>query len=206
MRDVSMKHVVIVGPQGAGKGTQAARIAPEFGLIHLATGDLFRALLKLDTPLAGEVREFYDRGDLVPDELTARILFSALDERAADAAPTGALFDGYPRNKAQAEVLDEKITAREEALAAVVYLNVPIEILKERIAGRSAEEGRTDDTPEALERRLNIYFSETEPLIDGWRRRGLVLDINGDQSMDEVEREIRTALAEVLDCRAGRAG
>lgn len=201
-----MKHVVIVGPQGAGKGTQAARIAPEFGLIHLATGDLFRALLKQDTPLASEVREFYDRGDLVPNELTARILFSALDERAADAAPTGALFDGYPRNKAQAEVLDEKIAARGEALAAVVYLNVPIEILKERIAGRSAEEGRTDDTPEALERRLNIYFAETEPLIDGWRRRGLVLDINGDQSMDEVEREIRTALAEVLDYLAGRAG
>jgi adenylate kinase len=198
-----MKHVVIVGPQGAGKGTQAARMAPRFGLIHLATGDLFRTLLKQESPLSSEVREYYDRGDLVPDELTARILFAALDEHAAGGSPTGALFDGYPRNRAQASVLDEKIAERGEELAAVVYLDVPMDVLKARIAGRAAKEGRTDDTPEALERRLAIYFSETEPLIAGWRERGLVLDIDGDQSVDAVAGDIEAALSNVLDKRDG---
>lgn len=200
-----MRHVVIIGPQGAGKGTQAARIAPRYGLVHLATGDLFRALMKQDTPLSNEVRRYVDRGELVPDDVTARILFEALDEASRGSSPTGALFDGFPRNRAQAEVLDSKIDQRGEQLAAVIHLEVPEDVLRERIAGRAAEEGRSDDAPEAIKRRLEIYFAETEPLLDLWRPRGLVLDINGDQFVDAVSHEIESALDEVLTTRAGNA-
>lgn len=194
-----MKHVVIVGPQGAGKGTQAARMASRFGLLHLSTGDIFRELMRGESDLAGEVRSYVDRGALVPDELTARVLFSRLDELARKSEPAGALFDGYPRNAAQAEVLDETITRRGEMLAAVVHLNVPLDVLKARIAGRAAEVGRSDDTPEALERRLQIYFNETQPLIERWRPRGIVLDIDGDQTVDEVASDIERAVSSIFD-------
>src|SRR5687768_5077552 len=111
-----MRHVVFIGPQGAGKGTQAARVAPRLGLIHLATGDLFRDLMETDTPLADEVRTHYDAGNLVPDELTGRVLFDALDQRASDGDVAGAVFDGFPRNATQAEVLDQQIEERGEEL------------------------------------------------------------------------------------------
>ena len=193
-----MKHVVIVGPQGAGKGTQAALLADEFNLLHLSTGDIFRALMQTESDLANEVREYYDRGALAPDDLTARVLFARLDELSKDATPVGALFDGYPRNAEQARVLDRTIDERGETLAAIVHIDVPLDVLKERIALRSEQEGRTDDTPEALERRLSIYFDETQPLIDRWRDRGIVLDIDGDQSIDEVGNEIRKSIRPLL--------
>lgn len=185
-----MKHVVIVGPQGAGKGTQATRLAARFGLLHLSTGDIFRELMRGDSDLAEEVRAYVDRGELVPDELTAKVLFARLDDLAAKSQATGALFDGYPRNEAQAQVLDETISRRGEELAAVVHLDVALDVLRARIAGRAAEERRSDDTPEALERRLRIYFEETQPLIERWRARGLVVDINGDQSANDVAADI----------------
>lgn len=193
-----MKHVVIVGPQGAGKGTQAALLADEFKLLHLSTGDIFRALMQTESDLANEVREYYDRGALVPDDLTARVLFARLDELSEDANPVGALFDGYPRNAEQARVLDRTIDERDETLAAVVHIDVPLDVLKERIALRADQEGRTDDTPEALERRLSIYFDETQPLVERWRDRGIVLDIDGDQSIEEVGNEIRKSIRPLL--------
>ena len=152
---MSLKHVIIVGPQGAGKGTQASRIASEVGLAHLSTGDLFRALLKSRSPLADEVREYIDAGELVPDELTAQVLFSALDERIAyNDQLNGAIFDGYPRNANQDDVLLQQLEQRGEDLAAVVYLDVPKAVLEARIRARAEDEGRTDDTAEALKRRL----------------------------------------------------
>lgn len=220
-----MRHVVIVGPQGAGKGTQAAVVAPRLGLIHLATGDLFRELMAGESALAAEVRNYYDRGDLVPDELTARVLFAALDERASDGAARGALFDGFPRNEAQAEVLDRQIGDRGETLAAIVHIAVPRDELLRRLSGRMicrscgrsyhkvfnppAVDGvcdacggelyqRSDDTPEAVERRLAIYFDQTEPLLERWRKRGIVHDINGDQEIDAVSSDIIAALSAVL--------
>ncbi|MEX1158965.1 MAG: nucleoside monophosphate kinase, partial [Thermomicrobiales bacterium] len=180
-----MHHVIFVGPQGAGKGTQAARVAPRLGLIHLATGDLFRELMASESPLASEVRRYYDAGNLVPDELTARVLFDALDTRAAAGQVAGALFDGFPRNAAQADVLDQQINARGETVAAIVHISVPRDVLMERLTGRLTcrdcgrtyhtlfnppeREGvcdacggelyvRSDDTEEAVARRLEIYF------------------------------------------------
>ncbi len=190
-----MKHVVIVGPQGAGKGTQALLLADKFNLVHLSTGDIFRALMQTDSELAEEVRSYYDAGSLVPDDVTARVLFSRLDEVAASTQFTGALIDGYPRNAEQASVLDRTIEERGEKLVAVVHIDVPIQILKERIALRAEQEGRSDDTPEALERRLSIYFKNTEPLIEHWRERDIVLDIDGDQSIECVANDIETAIA-----------
>lgn len=193
-----MKHVVIVGPQGAGKGTQAALLADEFNLLHLSTGDIFRALMRTESDLASEVRGYVDRGALVPDDLTARVLFARLDELAANIDPVGALFDGYPRNAEQARVLDRTIDDRGESLAAVVHIDVPLDVLRERIALRAEQEGRTDDTPEALERRLAIYFEETQPLIDRWRGSGIVLDIDGDQSIEAVGDDIRKSIRPLL--------
>ncbi|HMM40573.1 MAG TPA: nucleoside monophosphate kinase [Thermomicrobiales bacterium] len=187
---MGMRHVVFIGPQGAGKGTQAARIAPLFGLLHLATGDLFRALMAGESDLAAEVRAFYDRGELVPDALTARVLFAALDERAAGGDVRGALIDGFPRNAAQAEVLDEQIAARGEELAAVVHIDVARDVLMRRLTGRlvcrtcgatyhrefnpprtpgvcDLDGGelyvRSDDTEDAVARRLDIYFARHRP-------------------------------------------
>ncbi len=216
-----MKHVVIVGPQGAGKGTQAERVAPQLGLVHLATGDLFRELMASGSDLAEEVRSYVDTGELVPDELTAKVLFSALDEAAAAGDITGALFDGYPRNIAQAEVLDEMLAERGDELSALIHIDVPHDVLMERITGRrlcrdcgrghhtvfnppSTENEcddcggelyqRSDDTPEAVERRLNIYYQQTEPLLERWRPRGIVHDISGDQPIEKVTSDIMESL------------
>ena len=226
---VSVKHVVIVGPQGAGKGTQAEQVAPRLGLVHLATGDLFRELMASESDLAEEVRSYVDKGDLVPDELTAQVLFAALDEAAAAHTITGALFDGYPRNPAQATVLDEKIADRGEELGAIIHISVPHDVLMERLTGRlvcrncgrafhkvfnpPSKDGvcdtcggelyqRSDDTPEAVERRLSIYFEQTEPLLERWRERGIVHDIDGNQSIENVTNDIIGSMANALDATA----
>lgn len=222
-----MKHVVILGPQGAGKGTQAEQIAPRFGLIHLATGDLFRALMATESELAQLVRSYVDAGNLVPDEVTAQVLFAALDDAStADANLTGALFDGYPRNAAQSAVLADQIEQRGEELAAIVHISVPHDVLMARLTGRlicrdcgrsyhalfnpPQIEGvcdvcggelyqRSDDTPEAVERRLTIYFEQTEPLLDAWRPKGLVHEIDGDQPIDVVTADIVESLSGALN-------
>lgn len=221
-----MKHVVILGPQGAGKGTQAANIAPKLGLVHLATGDLFRELMATESDLSREVRGYVDRGDLVPDELTAEVLFAALDTAASEnPGLTGALFDGYPRNAVQADVLMRRVAERGESLSAVVHISVPREVLMERLTGRlvcrncgrtyhkkfnpPATEDvcdacggelyqRSDDTPEAVERRLNIYYEQTEPLLDKWRPAGIVHEIDGNQAIEAVTEEIVTSLGPSL--------
>lgn len=221
-----MRHVVFVGPQGAGKGTQAASVAPQVGLVHLATGDLLREIMASDTPLAREVRGIVDRGDLVPDELMARILFSALDDRSSDSSPRGALIDGFPRNAEQAEVLDNQISERGDRLVAVIHIDVPRDVLMRRLTGRLICRGcgrsyhrefnpptvegvcdhcggelytRSDDTEEAVSRRLEIYYAQTEPLLDRWRERGLVHDVDGNQTIDDVTSQILSRLRPILE-------
>ncbi|GBD22323.1 Adenylate kinase [bacterium HR28] len=216
-------HVVLIGPQGSGKGTQAARIAPRLRLVHVATGDLFRQLMTRDDELAREVRSYYDRGALVPDELTLRVLLQRLDELEREGAETfrGALLDGYPRNRTQAEALDQVLRERRDSIAAVVHLAVPRAVLIERLSGRlicpqcgatyhirfsppktagqcdrcgSALIQRSDDTPEAIARRLETYEQQTAPLLDYYRARGLVVDIDGNQPIDAVTEAILAAL------------
>jgi adenylate kinase len=216
-------HVLIIGPQGSGKGTQAAAVAPQLGLVHVATGDLFRALMANDSELAREVRSYYDRGALVPDDLTVRVLVARLDELEREQPNyRGVLLDGFPRNRAQAEALDRVLRERGDDLVAVIHLDVPREALIERLSGRLVcqqcgatyhrtfnpprQPGicdrcggpliqRSDDTPEAIARRLDIYEEQTAPLLEYYRQRSLLIDIDGDRSIAEVSQSILAALA-----------
>jgi adenylate kinase len=142
-------HVALMGAQGSGKGTQAARLTPRYGLVHLSTGDLFRAAIASGSALGQEIKTIYDRGDLIPDDLTLRLVEQRLDELVAEAAAgaeiAGALFDGFPRTAAQAEGLDGLLARRGERLAGVVLITVPLEALVVRLAGRRVcpKDGKT---------------------------------------------------------------
>ena len=216
------RHVIIVGPQGAGKGTQAAVVAPRLGLVHLSTGDLFREVMALDTDLGHEVRGYYDRGALVPDDLTIRMLTQHLDLiEATRPELRGVLLDGFPRNQAQAEALDRALAERGDVLAAVLEIAVPRPALMDRLTGRlicrvcgatyhrlfnpPKQPGvcdvcggelyqRSDDTPEAVERRLNIYYDQTEPILQHYARARLLVDVDGDRPIQEVTQAIFAAL------------
>lgn len=220
------QHVLIIGPQGSGKGTQAAAVAPRLGLVHVATGDLFRALMESDNDLAREVRSYYDRGALVPDDLTVRVLVARLEELDREQPDyRGVLLDGFPRNRAQAEALDRVLAVRGDELVAVIHLVVPRDVLIERLSGRLVCQRcgatyhrvfapprnpdvcdrcggslvqRSDDTPDAIARRLDIYEEQTAPLIEYYRSRGLLIDIPGDRPIEEVTHSILQALATLV--------
>ena len=192
-------NVLILGPQGSGKGTQAARIASEYGIPHIATGDMFRSAIAAGTPLGKEVEPILASGALVPDELTIRLIRDRLSEEDAQ---DGFVLDGFPRNTAQAEALDELLEELGRPLDLVLDLQVPDDVCMERLVGRAEEEGRTDDSPEVIAKRLEIFHRETAPLIGYYLPRGIVVGIHGDRSRDEVWSEIVEALERV----AARAG
>lgn len=182
---------LIVGPQGSGKGTQGVRIAATYGIPVVSTGDIFRANIKDGTELGKKVQEITARGDLVSDELTGDLV---RDRLAQPDAADGFLLDGYPRNSAQVTHLDEFLKSRGEALDAVIELSVPREESIERIALRATEQGREDDTPQAIAKRLDIYESETAPILEIYGERGIVEKIDGVGSLDEITARILVAL------------
>jgi len=184
-------RLLIVGPQGSGKGTQGVRVGEAFGIPVVSTGDVFRANVKDGTELGLQVKSIIDAGDLVPDELTSAVVRDRLAQ--ADAAE-GFLLDGYPRNLAQVMHLDEFLEGREESLDAVIALVVPREESLSRLTTRAAEQGRADDTEEAIEIRLGIYERETAPILDVYGTRGIVDEIDGVGSLDEVTARIFAAL------------
>lgn len=184
-------RLLIVGPQGSGKGTQGVRIAEAFGIPVVSTGDIFRANIKAGTELGQQVTTILEAGDLVPDELTSAIVRDRLTQ---DDAATGFLLDGYPRNTAQVGHLDEFLTARGESLDAVILLDVPRDESISRLALRATEQGRTDDTPEAIAHRLDIYEKETAPILSVYGPRGIVDTIDGVGSLDEITERIFGAL------------
>ena len=192
-------NVLILGPQGSGKGTQAARIASEYGIPHIATGDMFRSAIAAGTPLGKEVEPILASGALVPDELTIRLIRERLSEEDAQ---DGFVLDGFPRNTAQAEALDELLEELGRPLDLVLDLQVPDDVVHGAALGRAEEEGRTDDSPEVIAKRLEIFHRETAPLIGYYLPRGIVVGIHGDRSRDEVWAEIVEALERV----AARAG
>lgn len=185
-------RLLIVGPQGSGKGTQGVRIAEAFGIPVVSTGDIFRANIKGGTELGQRVTAILDRGDLVPDELTGEIVRDRLSQ---DDAQSGFLLDGYPRNVAQVGHLDEFLSARGEALDAVILLDVPREESIARLSLRAQEQGRSDDTEEAIAHRLDIYENETAPILAVYGERGIVDRIDGIGSLDEITECITSALA-----------
>jgi adenylate kinase len=187
-------NILILGPQGAGKGTQAKRIADEYGVAHVATGDMFRSAIARRTALGLEVEPILARGELVPDELTAGLIRERLAEEDARA---GFVLDGFPRNAAQADALDRLLEEIDRPLDAVLVLQASDEACIERLLKRAAEEGRPDDTPEAIARRLEIYHAETAPLVEHYLPTGKVIGIHGQGTIDEVWVEIQEALEAV---------
>jgi adenylate kinase len=188
-------NVLLLGPQGSGKGTQAKRIAKTYGIPHIATGDMIREMKELDTPVGRAVKAVYDAGQLVQDDLIIRMIRDRLDR--GDTIP-GFVLDGFPRNMAQAEALDELLGELGRDLDVVFELQVPREVLLERIRKRAAEENRSDDTPDAVRRRLEIYERDTAPLVEYYRTtRGNVVGIHADRTIDEIFAEIRTTLDQV---------
>ncbi|NYE21313.1 adenylate kinase [Microbacterium immunditiarum] len=184
-------RLLIVGPQGSGKGTQGVRIAEAFGIPAISTGDVFRGAVAAGTDLGRQVQAIIAAGDLVSDELTSKVVRERLEkEDAAD----GFLLDGYPRNIAQVRDLDAFLEGRGEALDAVIELSVPREESIARLSLRAKEQGRTDDTEEVIANRLAIYERETAPILGVYRTRGVVDEIDGTGTLDEVTDRIVGAL------------
>jgi adenylate kinase len=188
---MSATRLLIVGPQGSGKGTQGVRIAEAHGIPVVSTGDVFRANIKAGTELGQRVQQIVEQGRLVPDELTSEIVRDRLSQ--PDAAP-GFLLDGYPRNLGQVAHLDDFLTSRDESLDAVIELRVPRDESIARLGLRAAQEGRSDDTDEVIAHRLDIYENETAPILDVYGERGIVDAIDGIGTLDEITGRIFAAL------------
>jgi adenylate kinase len=187
-------NLLVLGPQGAGKGTQAKRISSEYGIPHVSTGEMFRAEQAAGTELGRRVGEIMAKGELVPDDLTIALIQDRLGR--PDAAP-GFVLDGFPRNIAQAEALDAMLGGLGRSLGAILYFDVPDEVGFERALKRAELEGRKDDTPDAIRARLAIYHSETEPIVEHYRVTGKLVPLHGDRTIEEVWNEVSRAL-EVL--------
>jgi adenylate kinase len=215
-------YVVLLGGPGAGKGTQAQMLAQELGIPQVSTGDLFREHLKAETELGKLARTYMDRGELVPDKVTLDMVRERLSRPDC---VRGAIFDGFPRTIPQAEGLDGLLKDLGEQVTIAPYIKVDPEVLLRRLAGRwtcrqcgamyhavfnPPKEARVcdicggelyqraDDTPETQKRRIDVYFEQTAPLIEWFRERGLLVEINGEQSIDEVGRDLLAAVRDAI--------
>ena len=210
--------IVLLGPPGAGKGTQAQKLAHELGLVHVSSGDIFRENLKNQTELGKKANKFIEKGDLVPDDLTIAMI---KDRLSWDDCKDGALLDGFPRTPVQAAALASMLKVFDGKVTAVPYIKVPPEILVERLSGRwtcrsqghvyhdlfhrplkpgvcdidgSELYQREDDKPETVKNRINVYLDQTAPLIEYYRAAGLLVEIDGTASIGEVNKEILAAV------------
>jgi len=187
-----LTRLLLIGPPGAGKGTQAVRLAELFSIPAISTGDIFRSNVKNETELGKKAKAFMDAGDNVPDSLTNALIRDRLEE--ADCA-SGFLLDGYPRTQDQVRELDEFLAGHGAALDAVVELVADPDIVVERLRLRAAEQGRSDDDEAVVRHRLEVYRQQTEPLIDVYDGRGMLVAIDAIGAIDEVTGRITSALA-----------
>jgi adenylate kinase len=184
-------NILLLGPQGSGKGTQAKRISAEYAIPHVATGDMLRETIAAGTGLGRKVAPILARGDLVPDQ----DMISLIRERLSrEDTRDGFVLDGFPRTMAQAEALDSMLREIGKELTIVFELQLPDRVCIERLLRRAELEGRVDDTPEVVKHRLELYHQETEPLIEHYRATGKLVGIHADRSIPEVFAEIQKAL------------
>ena len=188
-------NLLVLGPQGAGKGTQAKRISDEYGIPHVSTGDMFRALDE-STDLGRKVKAIMNAGDLVPDQVTVAMI---ADRLAQPDAQQGFVLDGFPRNLAQAEALDAMLGGIGRGLDTILFFDVPDEVGMDRALKRAELEGRPDDTPEVISKRLAVYHEETEPIVEYYRATGKLVPLHGEGTIGEVYDEIQAALQRLED-------
>jgi adenylate kinase len=181
-------HLLLLGPQGSGKGTQAKRIEAEYDVPQVASGEIFRDAIASRTELGKQVEPILARGELVPDDLTGAVIRERLSETE------GFVLDGFPRTLAQAYALDEMLAEIGKPLDAILFFQLDDATATERMLGRAREEGRSDDTPEVIARRLQIYHDDTEPVVEHYRATGKLVPLHADRSVNEVWAEIQTAL------------
>jgi adenylate kinase len=187
-------NVLLLGPQGAGKGTQAKRISAEYGIPHVASGEILRREMDAGTALGARVKEVYDRGDLVSDDLMIELIRNRLEQADTE---SGFILDGFPRTTVQAEALDSMFSDIGRSFSVTFALQIPDEVAFERLRRRAELESRADDTDDAIRRRLDNYHRETEPLIEYYRTRGNLVPVRGDRSENEVFADIQAALEQV---------
>ncbi|MBJ7359302.1 adenylate kinase [Nocardioides sp.] len=189
-------RLLIMGPPGAGKGTQAKYVAEHFKIPAISTGDIFRANVGQGTPLGIEAKRYMDAGEYVPDEVTNLMVRDRIDEPDAVA---GFLLDGYPRTLAQVEELDGMVAFTGHSLDAVIVLTADRDEIVERLLRRAQTEGRADDTEDVIRRRQEVYAEETEPLIAIYRERGLTHEVDGMGEVDQVTQRIFDSLNGVIE-------
>jgi adenylate kinase len=187
-----MINIVIFGPPGAGKGTQSERLLKEYDLVHISTGDLFRAHIKGETALGLKAKSFMDKGELVPDEVTIGMLRSKVEENPN---AKGFIFDGFPRTTPQAGALDELLHSLDTSISACLSLQVPDEELVERLLNRGKTSGRADDAnEEVIRNRLAVYMRETSPLKEYYRAQDKLEEVNGVGSIEEIFQRLCNAI------------
>jgi len=211
-------YIIFLGAPGAGKGTQAAALAQELNLVHIASGDLFRQAIEQETGLGIQAKSYMERGELVPDELTTKMV---LERMSAPDCETGAILDGFPRTLAQAEALDKALAQQAKAIDRVIYIKVSEKELQGRLSGRWICRNcqspyhtvnsppkvwgkcdkcggelyqRPDDTVEAVKKRLQVYFAQTAPLVDYYTAAGKLIEVDGEGDIDEVRRRMAAVI------------
>jgi adenylate kinase len=185
-------RLLLIGPPGAGKGTQAVRVADRYGIPAISTGDIFRANVTEGTPLGLQAKEYMDRGAYVPDELTNALV---LDRLAQSDAGAGFVLDGFPRTLAQVYTLDECLEATDGGLDAVVQLVIEVDEIVERLLKRAREQGRSDDTEDVIRKRLDVYREQTHPLVAVYADRGVLVSVDAMGEVDAVTERIFAALS-----------
>jgi adenylate kinase len=185
-------NLIFFGAPGVGKGTQAEKLAERLGIPHISTGAIFRAAMQEGSELGLSVKQYYDKGELVPDELTTAIVVDTLRKPAFD---DGFILDGFPRNLAQAEALQSALEEQNRSIDRVLYLTAP----EEEIVSRMLARGRNDDTRDVIENRLKVYRSETEPVLDFYRERNHVINVDGVGDIDQVHERVFEATTANVD-------